>query len=140
LRHVVHARLEVGDRPERRMLGHVADPLAVDPDLASVAQPGAVFFPGSDHPLSPSLHRDLVQISEARSWKASGADASPRNSGRWWGMSTLFDDLQQQIAKRQVLAVTGAGVSIAATDAGTPSCAGLYAEGQMRNFRLPNHE
>jgi len=82
----------------------------------------------------------LVQISEAKAWNASGADASPRNSGWWWGISTLFDDLQQQIAKRQVIVVIGAGVSIAATDAGTPSCVGLYAERQMRNLRLPNRE
>jgi hypothetical protein len=47
--HVVHARTDIDDRLERRVRGHILDPLAVDPDLAVVTQTCTVLFAGSDH-------------------------------------------------------------------------------------------
>jgi hypothetical protein len=47
-------------------------------------------------------------------------------------MPVLLDDLQQQIAKRQVIAIVGAGVSIGATSADTASWVGLLKNGIAR--------
>jgi hypothetical protein len=41
--------LAIDDRLECGVDRHVLHTLAVDPDLAAVAQRGAIFFPGSDH-------------------------------------------------------------------------------------------
>ena len=49
MRQVVHASLGVDDRLKGRMRRYIADALAVDPDLAPVAQPGAILVTGSNH-------------------------------------------------------------------------------------------
>ena len=45
VRHVVHARLEIDARLEGGAGRHVRHAFAVNPDLAPIAQPGAIFFP-----------------------------------------------------------------------------------------------
>ena len=49
VRHVVDAGAGVDQRLEHRVLGDVLDPLAVDPDVAAVADRVAVLVPGADH-------------------------------------------------------------------------------------------
>jgi hypothetical protein len=54
VRNIVRARLEVHDRLEGGMGRRIQHAFAVDPDLAPIAQPGAIFVPGPDH-ACPSL-------------------------------------------------------------------------------------
>ena len=49
MRHVVHARAHVDDGFEGLVGGDVLDALAVDPDLAPVAQALAVVVAGTEH-------------------------------------------------------------------------------------------
>ena len=55
VRHVVDARPGVDDRPEGRVRRDVRDALAVDPDLAPVADRLAVLVAGPDHRRAPRL-------------------------------------------------------------------------------------
>ena len=52
VRHVIQARPQRHDRPECGMRGHVGNPLAVDPDLAAIAQGVEILRTGSEHDVS----------------------------------------------------------------------------------------
>ena len=52
VRHVVQPRPQRHDRPERRMRGHIGNALAVDPDLAAIAQGVEILRTGSEHGVS----------------------------------------------------------------------------------------
>ena len=47
--HVVDSRTDIDQRLEHRMRGHILDALAVDVDLASVANAVAILLAGTDH-------------------------------------------------------------------------------------------
>jgi hypothetical protein len=49
VRQVAHSGLAVDDGLESGVHSHIVNALAVDPDLAPIAQPGAILFSGSDH-------------------------------------------------------------------------------------------
>ena len=53
-------------------------------------------------------------------------------------MPVLLDDLQQQVANGQVVAIVGAGVSIGATGADTASWVGLLKNGITRCEEVGN--
>ena len=68
---VIHARLDVHDRLERRVFGDVLDALSVDPDFAAVTDSFAVLLAGTQHG-SGSEGREM------RSSKGSRAIASDK--------------------------------------------------------------